>query len=232
MLARPNSLLSLCSLLLAALFVSCVGCQSGPAWLPLGGPVTDQVPGVTPPTERSAEIRRLGEQASGEDQAGKGRIARQLAEAIRDEDDSMIRAAIVEAIGACDGPETERVLEAALQDRAADVRITACEVLGRRGGEESVRLLSEALGSDMNQDVRLAAARALGETGGPGATSALASALDDRDPAMQYRAVQSLESVTGRDFGNDVTRWQQYVRGELPESEQAPSVAERIGNWF
>ena len=38
-------------------------------------------------------------------------------------------------------------------------------------------------------------------------------------------AVLSLKKVTGKDFGNDVNRWQQYVRGETPPP---PSWGERF----
>ena len=43
---------------------------------------------------------------------------------------------------------------------------------------------------------------------------------------MQYRAVLSLEQVTGKDLGNDVIAWQQYVKGEPPAP--TPSLAERV----
>ena len=82
----------------------------------------------------------------------------------------------------------------------------------------------------MDADVRLAAAKALGETKNREAVAALGEALDDSDPAMQYRAVLSLKQVTGKDLGNDVNRWQQYVKGEPPEP--TPSLAERIRRLF
>jgi hypothetical protein len=47
---------------------------------------------------------------------------------------------------------------------------------------------------------------------------------------MQYRAVLSLQKVTGKDLGNDVERWQQYVKGERPAP--TPSLAERIHRLF
>jgi len=49
---------------------------------------------------------------------------------------------------------------------------------------------------------------------------------------MQHRAMLSLAQVTGKDFGGDARRWQQYVRGELPEAEQPVSVVERFGRMF
>ena len=215
-----------CLLASAVLLLS--GCASGPTWLPWGGPHTDHVAGITPPAERIAEVAGLGERARRASSAEKREIGSQLAAAIREEEDPMIRAAVVRALRYCEGPESDGVLQSALQDPSGDVRVAACEVLGQRGGNESIRLLGERLGSDMDKDVRLAAARALGETGDPEAVAALGNVLADADPAMQYRAVLSLKNVTGKDFGNDVTLWQQYVRGELPKREQ---VAEQLPRW-
>jgi HEAT repeat protein len=90
-------------------------------------------------------------------------------------------------------------------------------------------LLAGALSGDVDADVRLAAAKALGETKGPEAAKALGEALNDADPAMQYRAVLSLKKVTGKDLGNDVNRWQQYVKGE---PAPPPTLAERFWQLF
>ena len=81
-------------------------------------------------------------------------------------------------------------------------------------------LLSEALRSDVDADVRLAAAEALGETKNPAAVAALGEALSDSDPAMQYRAVLSLQQATGKDFGTSVERWQQYVKQQRPQGAE------------
>ena len=68
-------------------------------------------------------------------------------------------------------------------------------------------------------DVRLAAGRALGQLGGDDAVAALRPALDDPDPALQYRAMQSLREITGKDFGDNVVSWREYVRGEGAPAE-------------
>jgi len=213
-----------------------VGClASGCHSLPLPSFLaaeSDQVPGVIPPAERVAQIRQLGKEAASADAQRQQQIATQLAETIRDEDDPMIRTEIVRALAEIDSPVAERVLRAATQDPAPEVRIAACEVWGKRGGSTAVSVLGEVLGGDLDIDVRLAAARALGETADPGAVAVLGRVLDDTDPALQYRAVQSLRELTGKDLGNDVRRWQQYVRGELPPEALQPTLAERLRRWL
>ena len=80
-------------------------------------------------------------------------------------------------------------------------------------------------------EMRLAAAQALGETKNPAAIGALGDALNDSDPAMQYRAVLSLKQATGKDFGDSVDRWQQYVKQQRPQGS-ASSLAERDRSVF
>jgi hypothetical protein len=46
----------------------------------------------------------------------------------------------------------------------------------------------------------------------PAAINALATALKDRDPAMQFAGVEAMKSVTGETkLGNDVEAWRQYA---------------------
>jgi HEAT repeat protein len=149
---------------------------------------------------------------------------------IKTEKDPLIRVEIIRALGRYPGPDADAVLKAALSDADTHVRVAGCEAWGKRGDSQAVKLLAEALRGDVDADVRLAAARALGETKNREAVASLGEALNDSDPAMQYRAVLSLRQVTGKNLGNDVNRWQQYVKGDLPES--SPSLTERMRRMF
>ena len=144
------------------------------------------------------------------------------------EQDPLLRAEIVRTMRKFPTPETLAAAQGALQDSETDVRVAACEALGRMGGAPAVTSLSETLRGDVDADVRLAAARALGDTRDPGAVVALGTALEDKDPAMQYRAVASLKTVTGKDLGNDVRPWQQFVKGEVPQPTPPASIADRV----
>jgi HEAT repeat protein len=76
--------------------------------------------------------------------------------------------------------------------------------------------------------VRLAAGRALGKLKDPEAVPALALALDDTNPAIQFRATQSLKAITGKDF-KTVKEWREYVHGE---KEETPSLTDRFHGLF
>ncbi len=197
--------------------------------------VSDTVPGIPSPAERIAVLRRMRREAASAEPAEQQRISIELAAAFQVEADPLIRVEIVRALAGYRTAASASALKRALDDRDPDVRVAACEAWGERGGPEAAAKLSEVLASDVDVDVRLAAAGALGETGDPGVVVALGESLEDRDPAMQYRAVEALRKVTGEDFGNDVNRWRQYVqyvKGELPAPPEPISLAERVRRVF
>jgi HEAT repeat protein len=122
------------------------------------------------------------------------------------------------------------MLTAGLKDSDRDVRIICCETVGKHRPPDSARLLIEVLTSDTELDVRIAAARALGEfKDDPAVVAALGTALDSTDPAMQYRAVQSLRKTTGKKYDDNINTWREYVKGTNPPE---PSVATKVKSWF
>jgi HEAT repeat protein len=209
----------------AAGCTNCGGLCNG--W-PFPKRVASDLPDVPSPAERIAALRELADEARRTPVEQKHQIARQLAEAIRTEEDPLIREEIIRTLGVYPGPGSDAVLRSALEDPEPEVRAVACEAWGARGDEEAVALLSGVLDGDLDTDVRLAAARALGQSRNSAAVAALGRGLEDKDPAIQYRCVLSLERVTGKDLGNDVNHWRQYVAGELPRSAAGASLAERL----
>jgi HEAT repeat protein len=80
-------------------------------------------------------------------------------------------------------------------------------------------------------DVRLRALRELGELGDKEAVPVLAKALEDSDPAVQYRAVGALKKVSGRDLGDDVNKWREWAAD--PDGSSAEwSIAEEFRKVF
>ena len=95
----------------------------------------------------------------------------------------------------------------------------------RRGGHRSGRGPQQ-----QHQPQRPPGGRpALGQSHDQIAVIALGGALEDKDPAMQYRAVMSLRQVTGQGLGNDVNKWREYAKtSKLHPAKPEPSLAERI----
>jgi len=231
----PSRILTAALLMLGAAVCSgCIGPKPAGelAFWPFDRGRSDPLPGIPSPAERIDSLRKMGKKAGWAKPEEREQIAKELAAAYQDEPDPLIRLEIVRTIGQCRTATADAVLDAALNDSEADVRMVACRAWGTRGGPEAAAKLSEALRSDVDTDVRLTAAQALGETGDPRAVAALGEALEDRDPAMQYQAVQSLRNVTGEDLGNDVNQWRQYVKGEPPAPAEPVSVAQRIRRFF
>ncbi len=147
-------------------------------------------------------------------------------------DNPLLRTASVETLAAFSVPESNEGLRIALKDKDSSVRTVACRVWGTRGDKEAVERLSEVLGSDSDLDVRIAAARELGRFPDPMAYQALGLALQDRDPALQYRAVESLKRASGRNYGNDLNAWQTFAQGQDPGPQYTPSLATRFWELF
>ena len=219
----------LCCLLATA---GCNRFDVGPSWLPFRDEVPDNLPGVVAPQERIDKLRELAENAASADAQQRQQTSAELARSLATEEDPSIRVEIVRALGEFPGAQTDSALRGALSDSDPDVRVVACEVWGRRGDADSAALLGAILAGDVNKDVRLAAARALGQSKDPAAIAALGSALEDKNPAMQYRAVMSLREVTGKDFDQDVKRWREYVKSGSAQPDPSISVAERFRSMF
>ena len=211
--------------------MGCASSQPAFRW-PFTTDKTDFVPGIVPPAERNDTLRKLGRKATWAEPAEQQTISADLAAMYQREEDPLIRAEIVHAIGGYPTESATSVMELAMGDSDSDVRLAACEAMGKRRGPEAVRMLTTALSSDMDIDVRMAAARALGETRDPAAVAPLGRILEERDPALQHQAVVSLRKCSGEDLGNDANRWRQYVRGEALDSPRPISVAERIKRFF
>lgn len=186
---------------------------------------------VVTPAQRIEDLRKMAKHAASRAPEDQQSASATLAESLTKELDPLVRAQTVRTLSHYPTAAAEVGLTTALQDSDRDVRIAACEGWGRYGGPNAARTLSEVLASDTDLDVRLAATRALGELEGPEVVSGLGLALSDPNPAMQHRAMKSLESATNLYYANDVGAWQRYVDGESPPVRSMP-VAERLRRIF
>ena len=216
-------------LALCALMAATAGCHV--AW-PWDGRVTDTVPGITPPRERIVALRLLVKEKSNAQPAEREQISARVAEMYPKETDPLVRLEIVRTLAAFPGQAADAIVRQAAKDSDADVRVAVCKALVKRRDALALDLLRDRLAADTDLDVRLAAAEGLGEIHDPASVAALGAALEDRDPAIQYRAVCSLRKAAPKDLGNDVDRWRQYVKDGTIAPPRPISLAERFNSVF
>jgi hypothetical protein len=172
--------------------------------------------------EQLKELRKSGAAAIDESQ---------LAQQIRTEKDPMVRVEVVRTLARVPTPTAGALIAAALHDPDVDVRVTACQEIGKIGGEEASRLLGTALASDTSVDVRIAATKALGHMRDPQAVPLLVVALEDPDPALQLRGMEAMRLATGKDLGNDVNRWREFALHPDPNAPEE-SLAAKMRRLF
>lgn len=144
------------------------------------------------------------------------RVAQNLAEILHRDSVLLLRLHAVKLLGELDCPAAVQALVDASHDHTSDIRIAAVNAWSKMPTDEAIPHLQEMIGSDTDTDVRLAATRALGNFSGQKAVAAISLALDDRNPALQLRAAESLQKVTGEQLGRDIGAWQNYVRNVIP----------------
>lgn len=202
-----------------------------PSWTKSKAKQTSAALGITPPYERISQLREQRKRAESMTPEAAEQLAAQLGPQCGEEEDPLIRSEMVLTLGALKSETARQSLLAAGKDPNSKVRIAVCKAWASVGDEMASSELARILSSDTDQDVRFAAAKGLGEAGGPHAVAALGAALEDRDPAMQYLAMESLKQTSGQDFGHDVRLWKQYAQGQTPVREEK-SVAQRFWDIF
>ena len=215
----------------AIVAITSCGCAS---WSPFAGSTqkTEERERYGPTADQ--RIKQFADEAQAvvsESPEARSAFARRLAEAMLQEHDPRVRCGMLDVAAGIDDPAADAICRGGLQDPDDRVRLAACDVWGRKGSGDAVELLGARYRTDPELDVRLRALRALGDCRDDAAVAILAKALEDSDPAVQYRAVASLKRVSGRDFGNDVNRWREWAAD--PEGTTTEwSVADALRRLF
>lgn len=181
--------------------------------------------------QRIKELAEKSKAAKAGTAAEQERFSQDIATAMVGEHDARVRCAMLDAVVPLDTPLATAICTGAMQDPDPRVRMAACSAWATRGGPQAVDLLAVRYRTDAELDVRLRALRCLGELGSPEAVPVLAKALEDSDPAVQYRAVGALKKVSGRDLGDDVNKWREWAAD--PEGSSSEwSIAETFRKFF
>ena len=158
------------------------------------------------------------------------RVAQSISEVVLRDPVLLLRLHGVDLLGKLNCPQAIQTLRDASNDNSPDIRIAAIKSWQRMSPDVAIPQLQNIIGSDTNIDVRLAATRALGNFNGQQAVSAASLALNDNDPALQLRAAESLQRITGESIGRDISKWQQYVGNVQPAPfvSQTPAASQAL----
>ncbi len=183
------------------------------------------------PAQVSRQIRNLGDNAAKMTESERQSACGELINRYSKESDPLIRREMVYALGSFPDPYSLPGLRAAIQDSDPFVRVETCRAWSRRSSAEALDVLAGIAQADDNVDVRQAAVKGLRRFQSPEAVRVLGSLLNERDPALQYLAIQSLKGATGQDLGDDVRKWNAYIAsnygGTSPSA--APGPVNRSG---
>lgn len=217
-------------------FVIATGCAGGPLGLAKYNPVLrdewekDEKYGHTMHhrMEEMQDWAHRGKTMPAEEQR---QVATQLNKLIQEEANNVVVLQAVRTLGALTIPEAAEGLQQAARHASPDVRVVACEAWRHRGGPEAREQLTQIVNSDTDVDVRVSAARQLAYFRDTDSIRALGIALDDPNPALQFRAVESLKVITGQNYGDNVVAWREFVAGGQAKPGPGPSWAARMVGW-
>lgn len=139
------------------------------------------------------------------------------------EGDAPVREAAVRALAAQKDSRTAELLERALRDPAAGVRVLAARGLGRLGDPVHVEPLRAALLKDNDWCVRKAAAEALGRIRARESVPPLLDAMAAEGGILQETCHAALLSLSAQTFGFDLARWKEWWSGAAASFEPAAS---------
>ncbi|MGD9647263.1 MAG: HEAT repeat domain-containing protein [Pirellulales bacterium] len=224
----------LCGLLLAAaLTTGCAGNKfkytTTGKWPPFREKTPEEL--MATAEDRIDQMRELAKKIPKAPAAEQEQFARKIATDLAAEQSPFVRREMYLALGGVQTLTANSLLYAGLQDPDETIRIACCEAWGQHGGADAAKVLGETLSSETNLDVRLAAARALGKAKDNGGVPSLGVALEDPNPAVQRRAMESLEEITGENYGNVVDAWRTFVQGGTPQPREE-TIVSRLKRMF
>lgn len=173
---------------------------------------------------KHTQLNQLLVQANRGSQAERDAAVEHLAKIASSDPVLMARVAAVNALGQIDLPSARAAIRVAAQDSDVEVRKAAIFACGQSNHPDSIQVLQGIIGGDSDVDIRLAATRTLSHFRGPEAIKAASLALDDPNPALQLRAADSLQAMTGKNYGHDVAAWQAFVRESTPTKDSIQPV--------
>lgn len=157
------------------------------------------------------------------------RWALQLEQLIQSDPSPEFRARAVQAIATIQNDTVTRALNRASADDVEKVRMAAANSWGRQKTAPARDMLLSMASTDASNSVRVIAIRSLGNFEDLEVRQSLTALMDDRSPAIQYEAAQSLAKLTGRNYGGDFASWKKFLNGEdVPEPTPKTMTAQAL----
>ncbi|HEX2951788.1 MAG TPA: HEAT repeat domain-containing protein [Armatimonadota bacterium] len=135
-----------------------------------------------------------------------------------DDADADVRFAAVNALYWLPDPRAVPALQHLAHDAASPVRWRAVGALAKIADVQSADVLQHAL-TDSCPDVRLAAVDGIGAMRDQQAVQPLIALLTDQDPRIPPAAAKTLTVLTGKQFGNDQSKWRSWTATEKRPAE-------------
>lgn len=180
-----------------------------------------------------AELAELRSRAPSLPPAEQERFSVELAIELQREQAVVMRTEIVRTLSAFPTAQSRAAIQLAAADADPYVRRAACVALSQSPTPEALQILGKTLADDTDVDVRIVAAKALGEFRDPQAAQALAVAIDDNNPALQQTTMNSLRTVTGKDYGYSASAWREFMQGGTPTPPPPASLAQQFReSWW
>ena len=135
-----------------------------------------------------------------------------------------MRREILRAAIAIPSADVLPILQSAVDDDDISIRRMAYKEWGKRPGQIAMPVLLKGARSESEKDVRIVIIRALGRFENQQVYDTVTEALNDRDPAVQLAATDSMKELTGLDYGDTPEPWIAHVENrpvELSEKKTA-----------
>ena len=181
------------------------------------------------PNIRYIAYAKLGAPALYEDQAQKDEAVRIMVAKLEDGREPVaIRAAIIRSLGNLrDRRAREVILRGVTDTDNSVIRVEACRALGKVGLPEDATTLARIMMVDKLEDCRIAAIEAIGslKTQEPRILQILIEGMDHEDPAIRYQCLQSLRTITEKDYGVDPEIWKRELQPILAGTAKTTATA-------
>ncbi|MFM1803627.1 MAG: hypothetical protein RL136_506 [Planctomycetota bacterium] len=140
-----------------------------------------------------------------------------------DAPDPLVRAAAIQALGRHGATEDASLVARNLESPYRQVRLAAAKALQRlHDPAVADTIWTRLVNVDEDSDIRTELAISLGQYPTPAVFNALVAALSQRELAVNLAALDSLRTITGKDYGIEEDAWLRHMVTAKPPLLESP----------